>query len=251
MAIAAVLALTLDPALRMMFSRMDYHHFRPRWLSWLWNTAAVGRYYPEEQHPISKQLFRVYEPACNFVLRHKALTLVVALILVLTTIPVYFQLGSEFMPPLDEGSLLYMPTTVPGISVAEVQQLMQTMDKQLARVPRSGAGLRQGAGGDLDRSRAILHVGNHHRAQVCRPVAEEGPVVLQLSRIPPSSFAAHLARQDQPRRTGCGNGPGDAVSGVTNAWTMPIKARIDMLTTAYELRSASRSWGPTSRRSNE
>ena len=103
MAIAAILAITLDPALRMMFTRMDYHTFRPRWLSGLWNAVAVGRYYPEEQHPISKRLFRIYEPACNFVLRHKALTLIVALLLVLTTIPVYFQLGSEFMPPLYEG----------------------------------------------------------------------------------------------------------------------------------------------------
>ncbi len=187
MAIAAVLAITLDPALRMMFTRMDYHTFRPRWLSGLWNAVAVGRYYPEEQHPISKRLFRIYEPACNFVLRHKALTLIVALILVLTTIPVYFQLGSEFMPPLYEGSLLYMPTTVPGISVAEAQQLLQTMDKQLHAVPRGGAGVRQGGpSGDLDRSRALLDDGNHDRAQTHRPVAEEGSVVLQLPRVPPS-----------------------------------------------------------------
>ncbi len=135
MAIAAILALTLDPALRMMFTRMDYHHFRPRWLSGLWNAVAVGRYYPEEQHPISKRLFRIYEPACNFVLRHKAPTLIVALLLVLTAVPVYFQLGSEFMPPLYEGTLLYMPTTVPGISVAEAQRLLQTMDKQLHAFP--------------------------------------------------------------------------------------------------------------------
>ena len=68
-------------------------------------------------------------------LRHKAATLIVAFLLVLTAIPVYFQLGSEFMPPLNEGTLLYMPTTVPGISVAETQQLLQTMDKQLHAFP--------------------------------------------------------------------------------------------------------------------
>ena len=67
MAIAAILAITLDPAMRMMFTRMDFVHFRPRWLSWIVNQVTVGRYYPEEKHPVSKILFRVYEPACRFV----------------------------------------------------------------------------------------------------------------------------------------------------------------------------------------
>ena len=70
LAIAAVLALTLDPALRMVFTRMDFVHFRPRWLSWIVNQVTVGRYYPEEKHPISRVLFAVYEPACRLVLRH-------------------------------------------------------------------------------------------------------------------------------------------------------------------------------------
>src|SRR5262249_53744045 len=135
MAIAALLAISLDPAMRMLFTRMDYVHFRPRWLSGLFNRVAVGRYYPEEQHPISRRLFRVYEPVCNFVLRHKVLTIVGALALVLATIPIYFQLGSEFMPPLDEGSLLYMPTTLPGLSVTEAQSLLQTMDQRLKSFP--------------------------------------------------------------------------------------------------------------------
>src|SRR6516164_1105725 len=135
MAIAACLAITLDPAMRMLFTRMDYVRFRPRWLAWLVNTASVGRYYPEEQHPISKRLFRIYEPVCNFVLRHKLLTITSALVLVLVTIPVYAQLGSEFMPPLDEGTILYMPTTMPGLSVTEAQALLQTMDRQLRVFP--------------------------------------------------------------------------------------------------------------------
>jgi hypothetical protein len=61
MAIAAVLAITLDPAIRMLFTRMDYHRFRPRPLAWLYNTLTVGRYYPEEKHPVSRVLFAVYE----------------------------------------------------------------------------------------------------------------------------------------------------------------------------------------------
>lgn len=135
MAIAALLAITLDPAMRMLFTRMDYKHFKPRWLSNITNIVTVGKYYPEEKHPVSRVLFRIYEPACNFVLKHKKLTLISAAVLMLATVPVYFQLGSEFMPPLNEGSILYMPTTLPGISVTETQKLLQTMDKVISSVP--------------------------------------------------------------------------------------------------------------------
>ncbi|MHB1033419.1 MAG: efflux RND transporter permease subunit [Pirellulales bacterium] len=232
MAIAAVLALTLDPALRMMFTRMDYHTFRPRWLSGLWNAVAVGRYYPEEQHPISKRLFRIYEPACNFVLRHKVLTLVVALILVLTTIPVYFQLGSEFMPPLYEGSLLYMPTTVPGISVAEAQQLMQTMDKQLHAFPEVERVF--GKAGRAETSTDPAPFSMMETTIMLKPTDQwrkkdrwysNFPGFLQVplrhiwpDRISPDEL---IAEMDQAMQ----------FPGVSNAWTMPIKARIDMLTT--------------------
>jgi Cu(I)/Ag(I) efflux system membrane protein CusA/SilA len=135
MAIAALLAITLDPAIRMMFTRMDDVHFKPRWLSNIVNQITVGKYYPEEKHPISKRLFKVYEPACRFVLRHQKATLAAALLLVLSTVPVYLKLGSEFMPPLYEGSLLFMPTTLPGLSVTEAQQLMQSQDKILKSFP--------------------------------------------------------------------------------------------------------------------
>src|SRR4029077_18157664 len=93
MAIAAILAVKLDPAVRMMFTRMDFVHWKPVWLSNLVNTVTVGRYYPEEKHPISKRLFRIYEPVCRFVLRHRKGTVITALILVLSTIPVYLRLG--------------------------------------------------------------------------------------------------------------------------------------------------------------
>ena len=193
---------------------------------------AVGRYYPEEQHPISKRLFRIYEPACNFVLRHKALTLIVALLLVLTTIPVYFQLGSEFMPPLYEGSLLYMPTTMPGISVAEAQRLLQTMDKQLREFPEVERVFGKAGRAETSTDPApLLDDRNHHRAEAHRPVAEGGAVVLELARVPPSPLAAHLARPHQPRELIAEMDQAMQFPGVTNAWTMPIKARIDMLST--------------------
>jgi len=135
MAIAAVLAITLDPALRMLFTRMDYKHFKPVWLSNLFNKVTVGKYYPEEKHPISKVLFRVYEPVCRFVLKYRKTTIISALVLMLSAVPAYLKLGKEFMPPLNEGTILYMPTTLPGISVTETQKLLQSMDKILKDTP--------------------------------------------------------------------------------------------------------------------
>src|SRR5512136_1416283 len=116
MAIASILAVTLDPAMRMIFARMDYFKFRPRFVSWIVNQVAVGKYYKEEKHPISRLLFRIYEPPARLVLKHPKTTIAIAVLLVATTIPVYLRLGSEFMPPLNEGTILYMPTTLPGIS---------------------------------------------------------------------------------------------------------------------------------------
>jgi copper/silver efflux system protein len=135
MAIAALLAITLDPAVRMFFAHVDFVKFRPRLAAWIWNRVAIGRYLPEERHPISRLLFKIYEAPCRFVVRHRKSTIVAAIALVLSTIPVFRRLGSEFMPPLWEGDLLYMPITFPGISVAQAQDLMQRMDQVLMTVP--------------------------------------------------------------------------------------------------------------------
>src|SRR5262245_24984181 len=78
MAIAAILAVTLDPAMRMLFTRLEPVRLRPRWLGAVVNTLAVGTYYPEERHPVSRALFAVYGPVCRWVLRHRVATLVLA-----------------------------------------------------------------------------------------------------------------------------------------------------------------------------
>src|ERR1017187_7243117 len=118
MAIAALLAITLAPAaMRFLFSRMDGFNFRPRWLAKAVNAIFVGKIHSEDNHPISKPMMKVYHPVVEFVLDHKWLTICGALLVMAFSIPVYFKLGSEFMPPLDEGTLLYMPSTLPGISV--------------------------------------------------------------------------------------------------------------------------------------
>ena len=92
------------------------------------NQVLVGKYYREEKHPSAASVPDLRAPG-TLVLRHPKTTIAIALVLVATTVPVYFQLGSEFMPPLNEGTILYMPTTLPGISVAQAQMILQHQDK--------------------------------------------------------------------------------------------------------------------------
>ncbi len=240
MFIAAVLAITLDPALRMLFTRMD-----PIQVSWkilpaflrqgmsTWATRlAVGHYYPEEQHPISRRLFGVYEPICRWVLRHRKTTLAITLALTLTTIPVFFQLGSEFMPPLWEGDILYMPTTLPGISVTQAQQLMQTQDKILKGFPEVKRVF--GKAGRIESSTDPAPFSMMETMVQLKPPSEWRSIdrwyssfpeflkkplrVIWPDRISPETL---INEMDQALK----------IPGTTNAWTMPIKNRIDMLST--------------------
>jgi len=210
MAIAAVLAITLDPAIRMLFARMDYHHFRPRWLSWLYNTLTVGKYYPEEKHPVSRVLFALYEPPCRFVLNHRRTTILIALLLMIITVPVYFRLGSEFMPPLNEGTILYMPTTLPGLSVTEAANLLQIQDKILTSLPEV--------------ERVFGKAGRANTSTDPAPFSMmETTVILKDKKDwRPGLTWEQLIDEINMKMQ---------IPGVTNAWTMPIRARIDMLTT--------------------
>jgi Cu(I)/Ag(I) efflux system membrane protein CusA/SilA len=232
MAIAAILAITLDPAMRMLFTRMDYKHFKPKWLSGIVNTFTVGKYYPEEKHPISKILFRIYEPACQFVLKYRKATITGALVLMAVTVPVFFKLGSEFMPPLNEGTILYMPTTLPGISVTETQALLQTMDKVLMETPEVERVF--GKAGRAETSTDPAPFSMMETTVILKPESEWRPVKRWYSFLPQfiQRPLSHIWRNritweqlvndlDQKMQ----------FPGVSNAWTMPIKARIDMLTT--------------------
>jgi len=232
MAIAAILAVTLDPAMRMLFARMEPIRLKWRWASKLATTVAVGTYYPEERHPVSRILFRLYEPACRFVLRHRAATILVAVGLVLTTIPVYLRLGSEFMPPLREGSLLYMPTTLPGISVTEAQALLQKQDQILRSFPEVERV--SGKAGRMESSTDPAPFSMMETVVLLKPEREWRPVARWYSRLPAPlqggfrafwpdhiSYEELIEEMDQALK----------IPGTTNAWTMPIKNRIDMLTT--------------------
>ena len=210
MAIAAILAITLDPAIRMLFVRMNPKQFKPRWLSNIFNSVTVGKYYPEENHPVSKRLFKVYEPVCRWVLKHRKATLIATVVLVISAVPAYLHLGTEFMPPLNEGAILYMPTTLPGISVTEAQKLLVTMDKILKDTP------------EVERV-----FGKAGRAETSTDPAPfsmmETTVVLKPSKQWRRGMTWDRLIDELDKKM--------QFPGVTNAWTMPIKARIDMLST--------------------
>ncbi len=233
MAIAAVLAITFDPAVRMMFSRTDYFEFKPKWLSWIVNQVTVGKYYPEEKHPVSRVLFRFYEPACRFVLRNPYKTIAAAALLVLSSIPVYMRLGSEFMPPLNEGTILYMPTTLPGLSVTEAQGLLQTQDQILKTFPEVESVF--GKAGRAETSTDPAPFSMMETTVVLKPRDQWRKKPRWYSSWMPDLLQRPLRHLWNDRITW-----EELISemdakmrfpGVTNAWTMPIKARIDMLTT--------------------
>jgi Cu(I)/Ag(I) efflux system membrane protein CusA/SilA len=233
MAIAALLAITLDPAMRMMFARIEPYRFRPRWLSWAATKALVGTYYSEERHPISRVLFRVYEPACRFVLRHPRSVIAAALLAVAASLPFYFKLGREFMPPLNEGSILYMPTTLPGISVAQAQELLETQDRVLASFPEVERVF--GKAGRADTSTDPAPFSMMETTVILKPVEQWRAKPRWYSEWAPQ-WIRRLLRPIWPDRISWDDlvNEMDAalrIPGVSNAWTMPIKARTDMLTT--------------------
>ena len=135
MVVAAILAITLDPALRLLLTRVERFNFRPEWLCRAANAVLIGRARSEERHPISKKLIAVYEPVVRWTLRWKWLVIGAAAALVIFTIPVFNQLGSESMPPMDEGAILYMPTTLPGVSISQAEQLLQVSDRIIRQFP--------------------------------------------------------------------------------------------------------------------
>ncbi|HYN23225.1 MAG TPA: CusA/CzcA family heavy metal efflux RND transporter [Thermoanaerobaculia bacterium] len=232
MAVAALLAITLDPAMRMLFARMDPFTFRPRWLARVATSVAVGTYHAEERHPISRAIFRVYEPVCRFVLRRPWAVIGGALLLVAVSIPVYFRLGSEFMPPLHEGTILYMPTTLPGISVGQAEELLQAQDRVLKSFPEVERVF--GKAGRADTSTDPAPFSMFETTVILKSESSWRGKERWYSEAP--EWTKPLFRPFWPDRISYEELIDEMdralrAPGVTNAWTMPIKGRIDMLTT--------------------
>ncbi len=232
MAIAALLAITLDPALRMLLSRFEPFHFRARALAKIASALLVGKYRSEESHPISRFMHRLYERPCRFVVAHPKATIGVAALLVASAIPVYLALGSEFMPPLREGTILYMPSAVqPGMSVAEAQRALQVQDKILMTFPEVERVF--GKAGRADTSTDPAPFTMMETTILLKPESQWTEQKRWYSEWAPHTLKSILRAfwSDRPTEAELENKFNSALQlpGISNAWTMPIKGRLDML----------------------
>lgn len=245
MAIAALLAITLDPAMRMLFARIDPIEIKNKWISKIVNSIFVGKYYSEHKHPITKKLFAIYEPVIDWVLRHKKITLGIALVAMISIIPGFMMLGSEFMPKLHEGSLLYMPTALPGISVSEAQRVLTKQDQILKSFPEVDTVFGKAGRAETSTDTAPLSmiettISLKDRSQWRRvnrwyssiPNFMKGP----LERIWPETISEEQLIDEMNEKL--------SFIGMPNIWTMPIKNRIDMLSTGIRSPIGIKIFGP-------
>jgi Cu(I)/Ag(I) efflux system membrane protein CusA/SilA len=231
---AAILALTLDPALRLLLVRRVSSDAEQQTLwqkgrDWL----LGGRIRAEDRHPVTGPLMRLYDPIVRWTLRWKWQVVAGAIVLVLGTIPVGLAIGSELMPRVEEGSLLYMPSTMPGISIAEAQKLLQVSDSILKGFPEVDHVL--GKAGRADTATDPAPLSMLETVVVLKPRSEwrKRPVwysswapgwILPLLRpitddhIPEEQLVSEMNSALN-------------IPGVSNSWTMPIRGRIEMLTT--------------------
>ena len=172
-----------------------------------------GKIKPEQENPVNRFLIWIYHPMIKVVLRKKGAVLIAAVvILTLTWIPIK-RMGSEFMPPLNEGDLLYMPTTLPGISITKAKELLQQTDRIIASFPE------------------VHHTfGKIGRAESATDPAPLSMIETTIMLKPESEWRKGMTMEklvDELDKA-------IQYPGLTNAWTMPIKTRIDMLSTGIK-----------------
>jgi Cu(I)/Ag(I) efflux system membrane protein CusA/SilA len=181
----------------------------PLFMLWL----IRGKIMPEHKNPMNRFLLWSYTPIIHWVLRHKALVVVGALVILAVTVFPLKRIGSEFMPPLNEGDLLYMPTTLPGISITKAREILQQTDRMIATIPEV--------------HRVFGKIGRAETATDPAPLSMiETTIMLKpVEEWRPGMTIQKLIKElDETVR----------LPGVTNAWTMPIKTRIDMLATGIK-----------------
>jgi len=207
---AALLAITLTPALVMVFVKGKVYDFKPRWLCAVVNFLVGGKIISEDHHPISKFLIKLYHPVARWAIEHRNIVVITALVSMIITIPAFLMMGSEFMPPLNEGTILYMPTTLPGLSVTEAGKLLQAQDKILKSFPEV--------------ERVFGKAGRATTSTDPAPFSMmETTVVLKDKKQWRKGMTWEKLIDEMDKKM--------KFPGTTNAWTMPIKARTDMLTT--------------------
>jgi Cu(I)/Ag(I) efflux system membrane protein CusA/SilA len=190
MGFASILAVTLTPALAATFIR--------------------GKIRGEQANPLNRWLVTAYVPVVRLVVRFRKTAVAVALLLILATIPAFLQLGSEFMPPLNEGVILYMPTAPPGMSITEASSILQSMDRKLVQFPEV--------------ERVFGKMGRARTATDPAPVGMAETIILLKPR---EQWREGLTWEDLV------NEMDREVSypGMPNIWWMPIQTRTEMLTT--------------------
>ncbi len=203
MAASALLAITVVPVLMGYFIR--------------------GNILPEKKNPVNRFLIGVYRPVIHAVLRFKWITIAAALVILGATAWPLGKLGSEFMPPLNEGDLLYMPTTDPGISISKARELLQQTDKIIKSFP------------EVDHA-----FGKVGRAETATDPAPLSMIETTITLKPEEEWREGMTMDKLVREL-------DAAidfPGLTNAWTMPIKTRIDMLSTGIKTPVGVKLMGP-------
>ncbi len=234
MLVAAVLALTLDPALRLLLVRQP----RPGGAEKSWWQRSLGALLggnirSEENHPITGPLMRLYDPVVRWTLRWKTQVILGAVALVVLTIPLFWKIGSEFLPPLEEGSLLYMPTTMPGVSIAEAQRLLQVTDSVLKSFPEVDHVL--GKTGRADTATDPAPLSMLETIVVLKPHSEWRRTHTWYSSWAPNWMLPGLRHitPDHISEAELISQMNEAlkIPGLSNYWTMPIRGRIEMLTT--------------------
>jgi copper/silver efflux system protein len=193
MAAAALLAITVVPVWMGFFVR--------------------GKILPEERNPINRFLIRVYHPALNWALKYRKSILAGAVVLIAVTAWPVMKIGSEFMPPLYEGDLLYMPTTLPGISITKAKELLQQTDRIIRTFPE-----------------VATVFGKIGRADTATDPAPLTMLETTIRLKPESQWRKGMTHEKLVEHLNAAI----RFPGLTNAWTMPIKTRIDMLATGIK-----------------
>ena len=194
MGASALMAITVIPVLMVLFIR--------------------GKIISEEKHPVSRFLIHIYNPVIKIVLRFPALVIGISLLILGLTIIPYLRLGSEFMPPLNEGDLLYMPTTPPGISPAKAGEILQQTDKIIASFPEV-----TNVFGKIGRARTATDPAP--MSMIETTITLEKDMKKWRKDVDMDSLIREMDAAIQ-------------FPGLTNSWTMPIKTRIDMLSTGIK-----------------
>jgi Cu(I)/Ag(I) efflux system membrane protein CusA/SilA len=182
-----------------------------------------GRIRPEAQNPVNRFLIAIYMPVIHWVLRFRKITIALALLALILTVPAFMRLGSEFMPPLNEGMIFYMPTTLPGISVTQSSRLLQMQDRILKTFPEVEWVLGKVGRAETSTDPAPFSMGE--TTVMLKPEAEWRAGM---------TWDKLVDEMDKKMR----------LPGVANAWTMPIKNRIDMLSTGIRTPVGIKIFGP-------